>query len=113
MLNFSGTAAGEPNVIPFRTILPYLRGEKGWMITIFNIGGNIGLFIPVGILIPFVIRTLTLRKTLMIALGVPLLIEMVQVIFRIGIFDIDDVILNAIGVLIGYGIVVAVRRWRK
>src|SRR5262245_65372313 len=42
MLNFAGTNAGHgPNFVPFRTILPYMLGYKGWIIAGINLAGNI------------------------------------------------------------------------
>lgn len=110
-LNFSGYATGDPNLVPFTTILPYLLGERGQMIALFNIGGNIVLFIPFGFLVPFVFRTITWRTTLVLAIAIPLFIEMTQTVFRIGIFDIDDVILNGLGVIIGYAVYLGLMWW--
>lgn len=112
-LNFSGYATGEPNFVPFTTILPYLSGERGQMIALFNIGGNIALFIPFGFLLPFVFQTITWRTSLALAVGVPLVIEITQAVFRIGIFDIDDVILNGLGVMLGYVAFVLLRLWKS
>lgn len=103
MLNFGGpTEAGPPNFIPFKTILPYLLGYKGLIIAGINLVGNIVLLVPIGILIPFVYTNLTWKKSLALAVATGLVIEGMQVIFRVGIFDIDDVILNALGVMVGY-----------
>lgn len=112
-LNFSGYATGEPNLVPFTTILPYLSGERGQMIALFNIGGNIALFIPFGFLVPFVFRAVAWRTSLALAVGVPFAIEITQAVFRIGIFDIDDVILNGLGVMLGYFAFLLFRRWRR
>ena len=38
MFNFSGGGTGPANFVPFRTILPYLLGEKGRVIAFFWIG---------------------------------------------------------------------------
>ena len=102
MLNFGGTQAGEGNLIPFKTILPYLMGKMGLLIGGINILGNIALLIPIGYLLPFVFHRLTTKKALIIALAFCLLIECIQAILKIGIFDIDDVILNGLGFMIGY-----------
>ena len=97
----SGT--GQANFLPFKTILPYLRGEHGWSFAIINLVGNIALFVPIGFLVPFVFyRKMTWQKSLALAVAVGLAIEGMEVVFRVGIFDIDDVILNALGVMIGY-----------
>lgn len=110
MFNFSGHTIGQANFVPFATILPYLLGEKGWVIALFNLGGNIALFMPFGFLVPFIYRSMTWRASLAVAIAAPLAIEGVQVAFRMGIFDIDDVILNGFGVMIGYWVFVALAR---
>jgi glycopeptide antibiotics resistance protein len=102
MLNFGGTQAGHANFVPFKTILPYVLGDKGWIIAGINLVGNISLLIPIGFLVPFVWKNMTWRKSLALAVGTGLVIEILQVVLRVGIFDIDDVILNALGVMIGY-----------
>jgi glycopeptide antibiotics resistance protein len=111
MLNFSGTDGGHPaNFIPYRTILLYLHSDN-LIIGGSNIVGNIALLIPVGLLIPVVIRHLTWKKAVTIAVCASLAIELSQVALRIGIFDIDDVILNALGVMTGYRIFMILARW--
>lgn len=103
MLNFGGTDYGRPaNFIPFKTIFPYLLGDKGYIIAGINLAGNIAPLIPLGILFPFVYRNMTWKKSLAFAVVSALIIELMQVVLRVGIFDIDDVILNALGVMIGY-----------
>src|SRR6185312_7134589 len=60
MLNFAGTNAGQaPNFVPFKTIVPYLLGYKGWIIAGVNLVGNIALLVPLGLLAPFVYRRMT------------------------------------------------------
>jgi glycopeptide antibiotics resistance protein len=93
---------GQPNFLPLKTILPYLRGEHGWLIAVLNLVGNIALLVPIGFLVPFVSRKVTWQTSLALAVAVGLAIEGMEVAFRVGIFDIDDVILNALGVMIGY-----------
>lgn len=103
MLNFGGADAnGQANFLPFKTILSYLLSEKGLIIVGINLVGNIVLLVPFGFLVPFVYRNMTWKKSLVLALAVPFVIEGLQVILHLGIFDIDDVILNGLGVMIGY-----------
>ncbi|HVT01379.1 MAG TPA: VanZ family protein [Patescibacteria group bacterium] len=105
MLNFGGTETGRPaNFIPFKTIAPYFLGDKGLIIAGINLVGNIALLIPLGIIFPFVYQRVTWKKAIGLAVISGLAIEGMQVLFNVGIFDIDDVILNAIGVVIGYWI---------
>ncbi|MES2224423.1 MAG: VanZ family protein [Patescibacteria group bacterium] len=103
MLNFGGTATGPANFMPFKTIANYLN-SKGLIIAGINLIGNIVLLLPIGFLAPLAHKSLTWKKALLLALGAGLAIEALQAVLRVGIFDIDDVILNAIGVAIGYGI---------
>lgn len=101
-LNFGGTLGGIPNFIPFKTIFPYLRGDNGPIIGGINILGNILLLVPIGCLLPWVFQKTNWRVLGFIAVLSGLLIELTQVYLKVGIFDLDDVILNALGVLLGY-----------
>ena len=103
MLNFGGTQTGPANFIPLKSILYYLLGKNGFFIAALNIGGNIILFIPLGFLLPIIFTSLNWRKIIGIAFASGLLVESIQAILEIGIFDIDDVILNGFGLMIGYG----------
>jgi glycopeptide antibiotics resistance protein len=95
-------AEGQPNFLPFATILSYLRGEHVGSMAILNLAGNIALLVPIGFLVPFVYRKLPWQKSLALAVAIGFTIEEMEVLFRVGIFDVDDVILNALGVMIGY-----------
>ncbi len=102
MLNLGGTdVGGAPNFVPFKTISLYLF-DAGWIIAAFNLIGNIVLLVPVGVLLPFVYPNITWKTALVIAVGSGLAIEILQAVLHVGIFDIDDVILNGLGVMIGY-----------
>jgi glycopeptide antibiotics resistance protein len=102
MLNFGGSHEGPANLLPFKTILPYLLGEKGLIIAGINLVGNIVLLVPIGLLVPFAWRNTTWKKSLALAVAAGFSIEGMQAVLRVGIFDIDDVILNGLGVMIGY-----------
>jgi glycopeptide antibiotics resistance protein len=102
ILNFGGSHEGQPNLVPFRTILPFLLGEKGFFIAFINLAGNIFLLIPVGFLVPFVYRNMTWKKCIVVAVLAGLILEGMQALLHVGIFDIDDVLLNGFGVIIGF-----------
>ncbi|MEY3433493.1 MAG: hypothetical protein RL131_1429 [Bacteroidota bacterium] len=102
-LKFGGTQSGTPNYVPFKTILPYLAGERGALIAVINVIGNIVLLMPVGFLIPFFSRNMNLLKMVGLAILFCGSIEAIQAFMKIGIFDIDDVILNGSGMVLGYG----------
>jgi len=90
------------NMIPFHTITNFLsRGRILHVFTLSNVFGNIIIFIPLGIYSMFFWRKeKSSRNVLGIGL-VSLLVEIIQYTFKIGIGDIDDVILNTIGGYLG------------
>ncbi|MEJ0002117.1 MAG: VanZ family protein [bacterium] len=117
LLDFGGTNAGYPaNFVPFKTIVPYLLGYEGWIIAGTNLVGNIALLVPIGFLAPFIYRNMVWKKSLALGVASGLFIETMQAILHVGIFDIDDVILNALGVMIGYWAFVFLakgKRWQS
>ena len=59
---------------------------------------------PVGILLPVVTDWKKMRKTVIAGIGFSLLIETIQLITSRGCFDVDDVLLNGLGTVLGYGL---------
>lgn len=90
------------NFIPGKTIFRYLSGEPSWRIAVDNLLGNVLLFVPLGIFLPSLWRTITWKGVLTVALGFSAALEISQ-LFVIGTPDIDDVILNSLGAVLGYG----------
>lgn len=114
MLDFSGTNSGHgPNLVPLKTILPYLFGHKGLIIAGVNLIGNIVLLVPIGFLVPFIYQNVKWKNSLLIAIIVGFTIEIMQVILGVGIFDIDDILLNALGVMIGYWSFLIFAKWTR
>jgi glycopeptide antibiotics resistance protein len=101
-LKFNRTHTGPGNFVPFRTIFPMLSGQTNHLIAMVNLFGNIVPFMPVGFLAPFVYRSMTWQKSIVLAVAVGLAMESMEVLFRVGIFDVDDIFLNACGVMLGY-----------
>lgn len=89
------------NFMPFKTILGYLSGEPSWQIVVRNLAGNLLLFVPFGVFLPLIFRTMRWKRVLITALVFSLLLETLQV-FLPGSPDVDDVILNTLGGLLGY-----------
>jgi glycopeptide antibiotics resistance protein len=114
MLNFSGTDGGHPpNFVPFKTIGPYLLGANGLIIAGINLVGNIIFLVPIGVLAAIAHARMMWRRLLAVAIVAGLTIEALQVVLQVGIFDIDDVILNALGVVIGYSTFVILDNWMR
>lgn len=84
------------NLIP---IVHLFDVYDGWLI---NIIGNVTIFIPVGLVWPFCFKKLdSLGRTVLAGAGFPLLIEITQLPFYDRCSDVDDLILNTTGILIG------------
>jgi glycopeptide antibiotics resistance protein len=101
-LNFGGTLEGPANFVPLKTIIQYLHADKGVLIAAINILGNIFLLVPFGFLVTASFSNITWLKKITLAFAVGFLIEGMQAVLHKGIFDIDDVILNGMGVIVGY-----------
>ncbi|MDY5101737.1 MAG: VanZ family protein [Agathobacter sp.] len=88
------------NLIPFKTIKSYIKNicEK---YAFMNIFGNIIPFIPLGYLGASIFPKNSFFKNTIICLMLITLIEVCQLVFSIGFFDIDDIILNLGGSICG------------
>jgi glycopeptide antibiotics resistance protein len=102
-LRFGGTHTGPGNFVPFKTIASLLAGRGNHLIAMVNLLGNILPFMPVGFLSPLAFPLATWRKALVLGVLTGLTCEVMEVVYRVGIFDVDDVILNAFGVVLGFG----------
>jgi len=74
---------------------------------ISNLFGNILLLLPLGLLFPLYFKRISFKSTVITGIIIPLLIEVGQLglyLFRMGTrtVDIDDVILNFIGFMLGF-----------
>ena len=98
------------NLVPFSTILPYLTGEPNWAIAIRNLVGNILPFAPIGFLIPFSHRRIKWWHILIGGVAISLAFETLQLTLQKGSFDVDDILLNTLGVMLGWALFVAFKR---
>ena len=97
VVTFQDNNYGISNYIPFKEIFRYNIGSSKF---IKNILGNIVLFLPYGFLSSYLLKNKKISITFILTLIVSLTIEIVQ--YYIGrVFDIDDIILNVTGGLIG------------
>lgn len=95
----------EYNLLPFHTIMNYIKatGTINTSIVITNLAGNILAFMPLGFFLPLLFsRFLKFRSTLLIVFASTLSVECLQFLFRVGSFDVDDLILNTVGGAIGF-----------
>ncbi|MCH4889462.1 VanZ family protein [Acidaminobacter sp. JC074] len=95
------------NLEPFKQILIYITryDHYNFNIWFYNLFGNMILFIPFGFLLPVCFKKgKNLWSNLLLTILFSFSIEGIQYIFAVGIFDIDDIILNTVGGLIGFSI---------
>ncbi|MBQ3049689.1 MAG: VanZ family protein [Oscillospiraceae bacterium] len=89
------------NWLPFVNLLDY--GEKRDVL--INVIGNTAMFVPLGIVWAVVYKKLNSHaKVISAGIGFSLMIEILQLPFYDRVTDIDDLILNSLGFIIGYGI---------
>ncbi|MFY0783300.1 VanZ family protein [Peribacillus simplex] len=102
--SFNGRYWGSHNFIPFKTIFHYLfLADVNTSIRIENIVGNIINFIPFGLMLPLLSKRFTQLKPILIAtFCFSFTYEILQLLFELGSFDTDDLILNTLGGIIGY-----------
>ena len=86
------------NFIPFREIFRYSIGSKSF---IKNIIGNVVLFMPYGFFVGKYASLKNTKLTIFLLLLASISIEVTQLVIG-RVFDVDDIILNVIGGLIGY-----------
>ena len=79
----------------------------------YNAKGNLLLFLPLGLLVPLIWKRLSMWKGILIAIGLSVAIEILQLFSRSwGSYratDINDVLLNVFGAFIGLAIVFLLR----
>jgi glycopeptide antibiotics resistance protein len=90
------------NVNPFQTILGYFSNFDRLSIT-DQFVGNVLAFVPFGFLLPLLIpRSGSFICIVGCTVAFSLLVEIAQLIYRVGAFDVDDLLLNTFGGIIGF-----------
>lgn len=93
------------NITPFNTIKNFLNFSSKYSFeTLFiNLAGNIVTFVPFGFLVPIIFRRAnSFGRILVLSVISITLVELLQLVLRVGVFDIDDIIFNTLGCLLGY-----------
>ncbi|MDF9845081.1 MULTISPECIES: VanZ family protein [unclassified Paenibacillus] len=90
------------NFTPLETV--YNTFDPVTITKLVNLVGNIALFIPFGIFIALLSsnRQITWFGVMLRAFGVSAVLECAQGLFSIGTFDVDDLLLNTLGGVLGY-----------
>lgn len=95
-------------LMPFWSYLAYFKGEDESLL-LENIM-NVIVFIPIGLLLAYVLVKNSFWKAVIFACILSISIEVMQLVTRNGFCEIDDVIHNTLGCVIGYGLFCLVRK---
>ena len=105
------------NLVLFREISRYVkyREQIGWYGFFLNTFGNVLAFMPLGFLFPYVVgRDFTIPQMVLAGALCSYTVELIQLMTRTGSFDVDDIFLNTVGAVLGWGLFLALRRaWRS
>lgn len=91
------------NLTPFQEIERFweYREQLGvW--SYINLFGNILIFIPFGFFEPLASKRRSFWVTLVDGCLLSLVVELFQLVAKVGRYDVDDLLLNTIGVALGY-----------
>lgn len=102
---FARDARRSVNVVPFDMMI-----EQGFTL---NVWGNILMFIPLGLYAAHFVKQFRFWRVLSIVIGASVAIEVLQYVLARGSSDIDDVLLNTAGGLLGMLLYVALQAMFK
>ena len=91
-------ARNAPRLLPLQTTLEELRAGA-WPL-IYHVVGNLVWFVPLGALL----RKKNALVALLAGAGASLCIELMQYLLMTGVTDVDDVLINALGALLGWAL---------
>lgn len=98
------------NLTPFRTLrlfLGLLNDHRPYLVraALVNLLGNVVMFVPLGLFLPLIFTKLRkLWRTMLSAALLITAVEITQLFTLVGSCDVDDLILNLLGAILGYGI---------
>ena len=104
-VRFSYMEKRDVNLIPFRQL--FIPNGK---IDLAEIILNVVIFIPLGIYAGTLFKRWSFGKNLFFFFLISLLFEILQFIFKIGAFDVTDIITNTIGGIIGLLMFIAIEK---
>ena len=100
-----GREQHEANIVrllPFVSTVFFVQNTTSWESIIINLLGNIIMFIPFGFLGWLNVKYFSFKRLIVDFLSALIIVEALQYLTRLGVFDIDDLALNSLGVWIGF-----------
>lgn len=93
------------NLVLFKEIKRFItyRHSLGITAVVLNLFGNIAAFIPFGMFLPILHpRFRSAIYMLLLTMEFSLAVELLQLVAKVGSFDVDDLLLNTLGGMLGY-----------
>lgn len=103
--------SGDFNLVP--TVIKLITGELTigrWVLKMLVY--NFLMFVPFGFFLPFVSEKINNRSIWKVAVIVPIVVEVIQPVFGRS-FDVDDLILNFAGIIVGYFVAFGIKNISK
>lgn len=95
------------NIIPFQEISRFIKFREyiDFISVVVNLLGNVFAFMPFGALIRWVLnRKIRWYQAVGYTFLFSLSVELLQLVAKVGVFDVDDLFLNTLGGLVGFWI---------
>ncbi len=89
---------------PFKEIRRYLTyiDQLGLWYVFLNLAGNVMAFVPFGFVLPVITRYRKFYQVFFLSMEFSLIVEILQLVSKVGSFDVDDILLNTLGGVLGY-----------
>lgn len=100
---------GETRLYDFQPFWSYKAIQEGREDLLAENIMNVVVFIPVGLLLSIAFKQMTWWKALMIGCSISVTIESLQFFLMRGFSELDDVMHNTLGCLIGFGFMIILR----
>ena len=97
------------NLIPFKSIVDIFKNGTTYEV-IINIFGNLLVFMPLEYFLIELFKVKKFSLNFIFSFGIILLIELFQYVFKVGVLDIDDLILCTFGMMIFYIIYTRIKK---
>jgi glycopeptide antibiotics resistance protein len=100
-----GRTQMEDNLLTLKPILStinFIKGCISWKDIVIIVVGNVVMFIPFGFLSWIFPKLKELKSLLFTFISSITIVEAIQYFTRMGIFEVDDIILNTFGVFLGF-----------
>ncbi|WP_294202793.1 VanZ family protein [Chryseobacterium sp. sg2396] len=89
-------------VEPIVSTINFIKGCISWKDAVVIVGGNIVMFMPFGFLGWIFPKLNVLKNLIFTFVSAITIVEALQYFSRMGIFEVDDIILNTFGVFLGF-----------